>query len=426
MVLYSDSRSVLTDADGRLHHLVLPAIRAGGQGSVYQTREPNIGLKTLKAGERAADVVRIVRRLPIEDLTSLAAPLATLREQPGYVMVWLRGMVPLSEIRLPTRGRKQDIVDWYVHTGGLRRRLALSARLAEVIADLHGRGLVYVDLSMANVMVSEAGSAAEVRLIDLDNLRSASETSLSVYTPGWAAPEIIDRRPPSRYADAYSLALVTFTVLTGYHPFNDGDLVRYTPEDSPERLAAARGQMPSFIDPDDRSNATSSHLFPLDILLNPTLLEAFQCAFGVGRNQVELRPTAAQLRRMLWEAHDRTVTCGCGFTTFIDVGYCAACDRQFEDAFVVQVLSSLSSSPSAIIAVGAGSVSVQRRHLPVPSTPRTRHDDVIRLSLDSGTLRLDPSPEWSCGKRALKLDEHTELIADSGVTVTIRATAHAR
>jgi len=420
-----EPNNVLVDADGRLHHLLLPAIKTGGQGAVYQTREPNIGVKILKDGERAADLVREVRRLPIEDLTSIAAPLSTLQDQPGYVMVWLRGMVPLSETPLPARGRRTDIIDWYIATGGLRRRLALSARLAEVIADLHGRGLVYVDLSMANVMVSEAGFVAEVRLIDLDNLRSASEKSRSFYTERWAAPEIFDGQPPSRHSDSYSLSLVTFTVLTGYHPFYDGNLVRYSPEHSPERFAAARGHLPSFIDPHDTSNSTTSYLFPLDVLLTPALLEVFRRAFGQGRSRTDTRPTAAGLRRVLWEAHDRTVTCDCGFTTYVDAGACAACDSPFSGVLTIEVLASRSSRPSATIAVGSKSVALLRRHLPLPAEPRVRHDELVRFSIENGAVILDSSPEWSCGTRILQHGDQTELSGSNGESITLRAVTHA-
>ena len=421
----SEPDDLLADTDGRLHHLLLPAIKSGGQGAIYQTREPNIGVKILKSGEPAVDIVRSVRRLPIEDLTSIAAPLSTLQDRPGYVMVWLRGMVPLSENRLPPRGRLPEIVEWYVASGGLRRRLALCARLAEVIADLHGRGLVYVDLSMANVMVSESGSAAEVRLIDLDNLRSATDQTLSVLTERWAAPELFKPQPPSRHSDAYSLALVAFTVLTGYHPFDDGDLVRHTPEGSPERIAAARGQLPSFIDPEDTSNTTSSYLFPLDVVLTPTLLETFQRAFGSGRDQVDERPTAANLRRILWDAHDRTVTCSCGFTTYLGTGSCAACEKPFDDVFNIEVRASPSSPPTAAITIGANPIAVQRRHLPLPVEPRTRHDEVVRVSIEHGALVLDTAPGWFCGTGTLQHDDCTELTNDNGTSVTLRAVAHA-
>lgn len=421
-----DPDDVLVDTDGRVHHLLHPAINVGGQGAVYRTKEPNIGVKILKAGERATDLVRGVRRLPIEDLASIAAPLSTLQGRPGYVMVWLRGMVPLSETQLPPRGRRSDIIDWYIASGGLRRRLALSARLAEVIADLHGRGLVYVDLSMANVMISEAGSATEMRLIDLDNLRSASDKTPSVRTEMWAAPEVNDGQPPSFHSDSYSLSLVIFAVLTGFHPFFDGDFVRYSPDKSPERFAAAHGHLPSFIDEVDTSNATTNHLFPTEVLLTPTLLGAFRRAFGPGRLHTDSRPTAATLRRMLWESHDRTVACTCGFTTYVDTGTCAACETPFLNTFIIELAASQSSRPSATVAVGSESVPLLRRHLPLPAEPRVRHDEIVRFSVKEEAVLLDANPGWSCGTRILRHGDQTNLVGTNGESFVLRAVAHAR
>ncbi len=423
----SEPEEVLADADGRLHHLLLPAIKKGGQGSVYQTREPNIGVKILNHGERAAEIIRGVRRLHIEDLTSIAAPLSTLQDCPGYVMVWLRGMIPLSESRLPKGGNLQEIIEWYIATGGLRRRLAICARLAEAIADLHSRGLVYVDLSLANVMVSEAGSVAEVRLIDLDNLRSATDQSLSVGTAGWMAPEHYDNVPPSRHSDSYSLALVTFKVLTGQHPFNDGDFVYYAAGDAEVRIDAIRGLLPSFIDPDDSLNATSRYLLPLDVVLSQTLLTMFRRAFGSGRKQIDMRPTAATIRKLFWENYDGTVTCDCGFSSYLDSGACAACDKVFDKVFILEILTSPSSSPVARIAVGAVPVTIERRHLPLPMEPRSRHDELISVSVERDfVVLLAITSEWSCGAKMLRHNDQTELADANGTKLILRAVANAR
>lgn len=426
MAHFSDpTERVLTDSEGRLHHLIEPAINEGGQGAVYQTREPNIGVKLLTGQVSSRTVIREVRRLPIEDLVSIAAPLSTIEEQPGYVMVWLRGMVPLGHHRLPPHSRLREITDWYIATGGLRRRLALSAKLAEAIADLHARGLVYVDLSMANVMVSDTGEAAEVRLIDLDNLRTASDRSLSVLTERWSAPELFRRLPPSRYTDSYSLALVTFATLTGYHPFDDGDLVRRTPDGSPERRAAVRGELPSFIDPDDESNSTDRHLFPLEIVMTSKLLAAYRVAFGPGREHVVKRPTAAQWRRLLWDAHDLTVVCPCGFSTYLDHGSCASCDRPFDDIPIAEIRSPDASAPSARIAVSNNFTPLSYRQLPLPSEIRVRHDEVLRMTKHSGFVDLALGAGWSCTHTRLRPNEETLIENDEGTTLLLRMATNA-
>ena len=66
--------------------------------------------------------------------------------------------------------------------------------MAELLAAIHGRGLVYVDPSPHNVFVSEPADADEVRLIDVDNLRPATTPGRTVYTPGYGAPEIVQAR----------------------------------------------------------------------------------------------------------------------------------------------------------------------------------------------------------------------------------------
>ena len=419
--------TVLTDADGRLHHLLKPAIGGGGQGMVYQTQEPNIGIKLLTGQTTSTDVIRNVRRLPIEDLSSIAAPLSTIQEETGYVMVWLRDMVPLSHNRLPSFSRLDEtIIDWFIRTGGLRRRLALSAKLAEILADLHARGLVYVDLNMANVMVSGAGQDAEVRLIDLDNLRSATSIAPAVLTPRWAAPELFEGSPSSRQSDSYSLALVSFATLTGYHPFDDGDRVRLTPEGSPERKAAALGQLPSFIDLDDTSNSTLRYLFPTEVILNPELFGAYRRVFGQGRHDVLARPTSAEWRRLLWQAHDLTATCECGFSTYITAGACASCDRPFDSAVTIEVSSPDGSEPSARIAVSNLVSSLSRRHLPLPVDPRTRHHEVMRMEWIKGSVRLQPTAGWICDRSRLGTGQSATLENEKGAKFLVRAVSDAR
>jgi hypothetical protein len=128
---------------------------------------------------------------------------------------------------------------------------------------------------------------------------------------------------------------------------------------------------------------------------------------------------------MLWEAHDRTVTCSCGFTTYLEAGSCAACDKPFNDVFTIEILASPSSPPVATIAIGSNPVAIQRRHLPLPTEARTRHDDVVQASIEHGAVVLDAATEWSCGTRTLRHGDQTELTNNNGTSMTLRAVAYA-
>src|SRR5262249_50624883 len=152
----------------------------------------------------------MVGRLPLEDL-AVARPIEHLRSPDvGYVMELFTGMVPLRSLLRPPKD-VDSVVRWYFATGGLRRRLRLLARAAEVFAELHGRGLVYVDPSPDNVFVSDTVDVSEVRLIDTDNLRTSTTPGRTLYTPGYGAPEIVSETgAPNSLSDAYSFSLVAF------------------------------------------------------------------------------------------------------------------------------------------------------------------------------------------------------------------------
>lgn len=85
-------------------------------------------------------------------------------------------MTPIREPYLPSEvGPRETNAAWYLSTGGLKRRLAIAANMADSIAALHERGLAYVDLNPNNVMVSDDPGRTETWLIDTDNLTSRTD-----------------------------------------------------------------------------------------------------------------------------------------------------------------------------------------------------------------------------------------------------------
>ncbi len=60
------------------------------------------------------------------------------------------GMIPLENLLRPTSSE-----NWWIETGGLKKRLRILKKLSNILAELHSRGLVYGDLSPKNIFVSE-------------------------------------------------------------------------------------------------------------------------------------------------------------------------------------------------------------------------------------------------------------------------------
>lgn len=313
----------------------------GGQGRVHAVTGKALAVKVLQAGtaavrDRLANEVARVRRLDLAGLP-LARPLALLAPpHVGYVMELLTDMVPMSRLVHPPRGAA-NVLPWYLESGGLGRRLRLLARLADVLASLHGRGLSYGDLSPDNVFVSERVEASEVWLIDCDNIH-AGVSPRSVYTPGYAAPELFQRGHQvgaDTLTDAWSFATLAFETLAVLHPF-DGDRVH----DGDPRWEdiAFRGGLPWVDDPSDLSNAAAGRGLPRSVVLSSQLRALAAECFGDSRLDRLRRPGVAAWADLLNKAADQVLTCpACSGGYFLNLATCPWCEAPRPEFILVDV-----------------------------------------------------------------------------------------
>ena len=97
--------------------------------------------------------------------------------------------------------------------------------LLDALAFAHARGVLHGDMKPSNVMLSEDG----VRLFDfglgqaeegiLPGLPHLSRNRFNAWTPGYAAPELLEGQPLSASADVYGVACVLYELAGGKHPF---------------------------------------------------------------------------------------------------------------------------------------------------------------------------------------------------------------
>ncbi|NGM87474.1 protein kinase [Parapusillimonas sp. SGNA-6] len=308
-------------------------IGEGGQGIVCTTNYPNVLVKVARATteeERAswAGKIRALMRHPLEGLP-IAQPLALITQpQPGYVMELMDGLAPMAELMQMAADSLMsgDGLSGYVKTGGLLRRLKMLARLARVLAELHGRGLAYGDLSPSNVFASRSLEYAEVWLIDADNVTSQSRGGQQgVFTPDYGAPEILRGESGiNTLTDSWSFAVMAYRLLTLVHPLK-GDTIL---EGEPEREEAAlRGELPWVDHPADRSNALSIGL-PREVALNAPLRALFERCFNIGLNSPVDRPSLCEWANVLQDATGHCDECeSCGSTFFYTTKHtCPFCD----------------------------------------------------------------------------------------------------
>jgi serine/threonine-protein kinase len=108
----------------------------------------------------------------------------------------------------------------------IRERLALILDVAKAVAFAHSKLVVHRDLKPANMLITAAGAVRLLdfgiaKLIEGDALNASNETQFAgrLLTPDYASPEQIRGETIGTAADIYSLAVVTYELLTGTRPY---------------------------------------------------------------------------------------------------------------------------------------------------------------------------------------------------------------
>ena len=112
----------------------------------------------------------------------------------------------------------------------LRRVLSVVEGVAAALSFAHANGIVHFDLKPSNVFLTDDGQVKVIdfgiaRAIRRPEQREADETvfdpgTLRAMSPSYASPEMIDGMQPDHRDDIFSLACVTYELLTGRHPFD--------------------------------------------------------------------------------------------------------------------------------------------------------------------------------------------------------------
>ncbi|NUT79484.1 serine/threonine-protein kinase [Pseudomonas sp. NA13] len=102
---------------------------------------------------------------------------------------------------------------------------AIAVPLLDALAYAHSRGVLHGDMKPSNIMLSEEG----LRLFDFglgraeegpsQHLPNLNRECLNAWTPGYAAPELLEGAPLSAGADVYAVACVLYELASGQHPF---------------------------------------------------------------------------------------------------------------------------------------------------------------------------------------------------------------
>ena len=104
--------------------------------------------------------------------------------------------------------------------------LAMIRDVGRAIAHAHSRAVVHGDLNPGNVFITNEG---DIRVLDFGAavpsrggpMVFASADLTPVATPRYASPQVLDGQRPDARDDVYSLACLSYLLLSGKHPFGE-------------------------------------------------------------------------------------------------------------------------------------------------------------------------------------------------------------
>ncbi|MBI3182451.1 MAG: serine/threonine protein kinase [Myxococcales bacterium] len=121
--------------------------------------------------------------------------------------------------------------------------LAILEPVVGALSEAHGRGIVHRDIKPSNILFGAAGASRVVKLADFGIAKAqpdeqdrsiphrARDTQaipgvrISLYSPGWAAPEQMKAKKVGPTADVFSLGLLLAYMLTGKKIFSERNVL---------------------------------------------------------------------------------------------------------------------------------------------------------------------------------------------------------
>ena len=202
---------------------LLERVGEGGTADVYRAEHPEHGPCAFKVlRQRLRGDPTAVKRFLRE------AGYGSRVQHPGVVRTYDFGEADGLNYLALEWAAGQSLAQLLHHNGPLAPDLAaeLVVQLADALGAAHAAGIIHRDLKPENIMYDAAPRRA--KLLDFGIARDAelppeerlTRTGFFVGTLQYVAPEALSGELVDGRADIYSLATITYHLLTGRYPFN--------------------------------------------------------------------------------------------------------------------------------------------------------------------------------------------------------------
>ena len=198
---------------------IIKPLGQGGMGSVYLAKrndgtfKQTVALKLPHSSfnpqmlQRFENERQILAQLSHNNIARLVDGGATENNQPYLVMEYIEG---------------KDIDACCIKKQAtLKQRIDLIIQTCAAVSYAHQKLILHRDLKPSNILVTESG---QVKLLDFGIAKllddgNDNKTATQIMTRNYASPEQIQGKVVGTQSDLFSLAVIAYEIITGYHPF---------------------------------------------------------------------------------------------------------------------------------------------------------------------------------------------------------------
>ena len=191
----------------------------GGFSTVWEAKQESLNrLVAVKVDQRSLHTESEQRRFLRE-----AGAAGRLSGHPGIVTVHDAGILgddrPYLVMELCPGG---SLSNWLKEENrpSQERVRDVGVRIADALAAAHARGVLHRDVKPANILIDayDNPGLADFGLAALPEPGTDLASNLEALTPAYAPREILHSKPPTEFADVYSLAATLYALLDGKPP----------------------------------------------------------------------------------------------------------------------------------------------------------------------------------------------------------------
>lgn len=178
--------------------------------SSTQVAVKTIQKKALKGKEETLEnEIAVLRKLQHPNIVQLVE---VFQEKMQYHLV----------MQLVTGG---ELFDRIVEKGSYSEKDAvhLISQILDGVRYMHSEGVVHRDLKPENLLYYDATPEAKIMITDFGLSKMGENVVLSTTcgTPGYVAPEVLNRETYTNKVDVWSIGVISYILLCGYPPFYD-------------------------------------------------------------------------------------------------------------------------------------------------------------------------------------------------------------